>query len=131
VLRSATVIRRVPTTLAPALFLLGCALAGGTVKLVTIEGPVTEARGCFAFPYKGELIVDSTHGTALKEDEGRITPLMWPPGFTARWIGSEVEVLDPAQNVVATTGKRYYIMPLDEVHRRPEFVAGCVTPIPQ
>ena len=121
--------RRVTATLLLALCLLGCALAGGTVKLATNEGPVsTEARGCFTFPYTGELIVDRTHGTALEEDEGVITPLMWPPGFTARWIGSEVEVLDPAQNVVATTGQRYYISPMYEVPRRPGLVAGCVDP---
>ena len=120
--------RQIAATLVLAMVLLGCAVAGGTVELDTIKGPVSDRRGCFTFSYTGELIVDKTRGIALMDDEGGITPLMWPPGFTARWIGSEVEVLDPAQTVVATTGQRYYISPMYEVPRRPGLVAGCVTP---
>jgi hypothetical protein len=118
---------RVAIALALGLLLLGV-LAGAPVRLETINGPVTENRGCFTFPYLGELIVDKKHGTGLKDDEGAITPVLWPPGFTGRWVGSEIEVLDPAGSVVATTGRRYYISPMYEVPRRPELVAGCVDP---
>ena len=34
---------------------------------------------------------------------------MWPIGMTGRRVGSEIEVLDSAGEVVATTGRRYFI----------------------
>jgi hypothetical protein len=119
---------RITTTLVLALFLLGCGLLSGPVQLVTIEGPVGALRGCFANPRSGELIVDRTHGTAFKVDEGGIEPVMWPPGYTGRWVGSEVEVSDAAGNVIATTGRRYSIAPMYEVPLRSALVAGCVDP---
>ena len=36
-------------------------------------------------------------------------PVMWPVGFTGVHVGGEVEVLDAAGKVVATTGREYYI----------------------
>jgi hypothetical protein len=33
----------------------------------------------------------------------------WPRGYSARYVGSEVEVLDWYGKVAATTGKRYYL----------------------
>ena len=36
-------------------------------------------------------------------------PAVWPLGFTGRPAGSEVEVLDAAGNVRATTRRRYWV----------------------
>jgi hypothetical protein len=48
------------------------------------------------------------YGTAIVEN-GHPTPVMWPPGFTARQSGSDVEVLNKQGNVAARTGSRYQI----------------------
>jgi hypothetical protein len=109
--------RRTTATLALVLCLLGCgAPAGEPVQLVTVDA----GRGCGLLPIFADLIADPTFGTALtrvgvapqpppsmvSDERG---PAKWPTGFTGRRIGSEVEVLDRHQNVVATTGRRYQI----------------------
>jgi hypothetical protein len=33
--------------------------------------------------------------------------VMWRPGFSARWTGVQIEVLDQGRTVVAVTGRRY------------------------
>ena len=96
--------RRVSTTFALALCLLGCSLAPGEpVALLTGVNP----DYCYAGGEQGVtalLIVDPTHGTSF---DGR--PVMWPVGFTGRRVGAEVEVLDAQGNVKATTGRTYHI----------------------
>ena len=57
---------------------------------------------------RGELITDPRSGTALKSGPD-LHPVRWPWGFTGRRVGSEVEVRDPDQNVVATTGGSYEV----------------------
>jgi hypothetical protein len=68
---------------------------------------VTAGLGCYAggeHPVTAELVADAEHGTTF----GGL-PVVWPLGFTGRRAGSEVEVLDPAGNVRATTGRIYWI----------------------
>lgn len=57
------------------------------------------------------LRFDPKYGTALDETivGGAITPVMWPPGFTGRLVGSEVEVVDQEGNLAATTGQAFKI----------------------
>jgi len=50
----------------------------------------------------GELTADPTYGTTIQG-----TAVYWPLGFTGRWAGSEIEVLDPDGKVIATTGRTY------------------------
>lgn len=108
--------KRVAATLALALCLIGCGWLpsdGGPVQLLT--GPPGFVPGCFTNSASGPLIVDPTYGTAIIDEIMiRVTgtrpppiPIAWRPGFTARRIGSEVEVLDPQGNAVAITGKSY------------------------
>lgn len=96
-----------------ALCLVGCGLLpphGDPVQILTAPRPV-----CFAADAAGLLVVDPTDGTAIIGDGhpnmlvGGDVPVTvaWPPGFTARRSGSEVEVLDPQGTVVATTGQSY------------------------
>jgi hypothetical protein len=95
-------VHRVITTLALALFLLGCeseSLPLDRVRLVTGGDPGT---GCGLMPRLGDLRADPMFGTVLGGG-----PAVWPSGYTGRWAGSEVEVLDGTGRVVATTGQRY------------------------
>lgn len=61
-----------------------------------------EVGGCYTTWFNGVLRADPTYGTALNT-----LPIAWQPGYTARKVGSEVNVLDPEWNIVATTGNRY------------------------
>ncbi len=102
--------------LALALCLGGCALWPSDPVLLTGEpmGP----NSCFASATgTGLLVIDPKYGTAIIDNGQQSAvglgdePLTvaWRPGLTARWIGSEVEVLDPQGNVVAVTGRSYRI----------------------
>ena len=93
--------RRVTTALALALCVLACgskAPPADQVGLVTVS-PGGEI-GCWLMPTYGELVADAEFGVALRGG----TPAVWPLGYTGRRVGSEVEVLDGSQNVVARTG---------------------------
>jgi hypothetical protein len=59
-------------------------------------------RSCLGLNVVGQLVSDAKYGTAIGA-----TPVMWPLGFTGRREGSEVVVLDPTGDVVATTGRTY------------------------
>ena len=105
--------RRLAPTFALALLVLGCGLFP-SLQVQLINGP-PHATGCFAADVAGRLVVDPTYGTAIVDDGhesmigARDVPMTvaWPPGFTGRRSGSEVEVLDPQGIVVATTGRSY------------------------
>jgi hypothetical protein len=93
----------VTTALGLALCLIGCAASGEPVDLLT----GVDAISCYAggeTGMTGPLVVDPTYGTSFN---GK--PVMWRTGFTARRAGGEVEVLDSAGKVVATTGRLYHI----------------------
>jgi hypothetical protein len=86
----------------------------GEVPLLTGVPPMLKADngdiGCFTNSAAGLLVADPKYGTAIIIDtdiRSDHTPVAWRPGFSARRVGSEVEVLAPDGQVVATTGKRY------------------------
>lgn len=117
-----TAVRRVTTTLALALCLLGCSAAqsGGSAAppSVPIE-LLTGVTACWAGgerPSLGLLLADPTYGTTFNAK-----PVMWPVGFTGlRLAGGEVAVLNRAGRVVATTGREYALSgaPVPEEKRR-------------
>jgi hypothetical protein len=81
------------------------------VDLLTDNGNAPTA-GCYTNSAQGPLLVDPRYGTAIIDSDVRATapvPVMWRVGFTGRRAGSELEVLDPHGNVVATTGRAYRI----------------------
>lgn len=102
--------RRLTATLALQLCLLGCgskAPPGEPVQLLTGVLPFDQDE---CSPVQAaQLYVDPQYGASLglPWDLAVRTPVMWPPGFTGRRVGSEVVVLDPIGNVVATTGQTY------------------------
>jgi hypothetical protein len=100
------VIKRIAATVVLGLFVIGCGLLPERVPLLT-GTPYPEQNGkfgCYTAINQTLLTYDPTYGTV---DGGG--PVAWPPGFTARRAGSEAEVLDPSGNVVAITGKRYWL----------------------
>jgi hypothetical protein len=98
-----------------ALGFWGCnaVLPGERVELLTGNGPFKAHRGplhgvCYTSAAVGPLVVDPEYGTAITDVPTLATaPVMWPPGFTGRRVGSEVVVYDPEGKVVATTGRSY------------------------
>ena len=66
------------------------------------DGQVT--MGCAAALIEGELVEDPDAGVAIL-DGGSPRPVVWPTGYSARRVGSEVQVLDASSGVVATTGE--------------------------
>lgn len=91
---------RFVTGLGLALCLAGCTW-GPEVAIQTDE------VACFAGGETGTtapLMADAEHGTTF---DGH--PVVWPKGYTARRVGTEVVVLDGAGGVKATTGRIYHI----------------------
>jgi hypothetical protein len=105
--------------------LVGCGLERPPVILVTGIPPNLHhgdgvVHGCFTSWAEGPVIFDPTYGTAIIDldlaanappdaSPPAAVPVAWPPSYTARLHGSEVAVLDPQGNVVATTGHKYRI----------------------
>jgi hypothetical protein len=90
---------------------LALALTIAIAVLVLYLGPVsilTGNGGCFLNAIDGPLVVDPKYGTAMAFGDHMVV-IAWGSGYTARRDGSEVSVLDPDGNVVATTGKKYRI----------------------
>lgn len=106
--------RRLSTTLALALCVLGCGLMPGPVALLTGGAEECSIRAGAPTSIQGVLIADPQSGTAIEVDPtesqwgpgiaGSTLPVMWPMGYTGRRVpGGEVEVLR-AGEVVVTTG---------------------------
>jgi hypothetical protein len=110
--------KRVVATLAVPLALAGCGSIFPGPHLITGRGMAEGS--CFTSSASGPLVVDPMYGTAIVDMDQVATapegvsppapvPVAWRPGFTARPVGPEVEVLDPEGNVVAVTGHSYRI----------------------
>jgi hypothetical protein len=101
-------------TLALALCLPGCGSKeppGEPVQLLTGAMPFDEDECTRNGDWIAQqLLVDPEYGTTFAGWPDTRAPVMWRPGFTGRQVGSEVAVLDPDGNVVATTGRSYTIV---------------------
>ncbi len=105
------------------------------VKLLTYDG-----TGCHVAPAAGQLVVDPKYGTAIWYEFGndpqspRLWPVAWPPGFSGRDSGGEIEVVAPDGRVVAVTGRRYALtgggVPVDGITGG-AFWACAGDPMPQ
>ena len=122
---------RVVTSVALALSLLGCGTARGErVPLTITQLPVS---ACHPLATPLYLVADPQYGTATKFNRGDTLaqPLYWPTGYTGWRVGSEVEVRDPSDNVVAVTGRRYDIYVIVDAGMEPPgriAMAGCIRP---
>jgi hypothetical protein len=75
------------------------------LPLLTQASP---AAICMFARYGGTLVVDSVTGLGLDND-GRISHVRWPFGYTARPDGAAVLRIDPQGHVLARTGDRVAI----------------------
>ncbi|MEO8469045.1 MAG: hypothetical protein ABI573_05190 [Chloroflexota bacterium] len=99
--------RRVLIALAMAASMVGCGSAkSDQVPLLTVE---TDDVCCWLLYEVVDVIANPALGPVIK---GSGAPLRWPRGYTAWRVGAEVKVLDPAGNVVLTTGGRYWLSPV-------------------
>jgi hypothetical protein len=105
------VMKRLVTTIAVVLGLVGCGPSGGPL----LTGDPLGNGWCYLAEGGGRLVVDPSYGTAIIPPDGSTGTLSdrrivaWRPGYTARRSGPEVEVLDPQGRVVATTGRSYLL----------------------
>ncbi len=97
-------IAAVAATLALALWLLGC----GTARPLGEPVPLlTGVDACYAggeTGVRGQLLADAGWGTTFNGQ-----PVMWPVGFSGVRDRGEVVVLNAEGDVVATTGRTYFI----------------------
>jgi hypothetical protein len=110
--------------LVAAVLATGCGgiASGDRVELLTAD------LSCYLggeHPVTAQLVADAEHGTTF---DG--LPVVWPSGFSGRRTGSEVEVLDAAGNVRATTGRRYWIATAAGVPYGDKFPAAVDCPHP-
>jgi hypothetical protein len=94
-----------------AALLGGCAatLPGDPVAILTDSGYSSDTMSCW-LPINMDsevLVADPKTGTALEGANGEHLAAKWPPGYTGRRVGSEVNVYDAHGMLVATTGQRY------------------------
>jgi hypothetical protein len=118
----------------------GCSSAapsGTPVKITTYDG---DGLSCYtnAEPYL--LIPNSEAGTAMigTAEAGHIPgspiPLAWPAGYVGRRVGSEVAVYSGSGQLVATTGKYWYIAGFPNADNNPfqrPFQVGCASRLDQ
>ena len=67
--------------------------------------------------------------TGPPETPRPITTISWPTGFTGRWVGDQIEVLDTNGKVVATTGRRYDLIPQASPPARDAYPACRAVPL--
>jgi hypothetical protein len=99
--------RRITTTLALALCLLGCdafASASGPIAVRTTDSDAVDPN-CYLAGTAAELILDPSAGLAWRFGPDDIRPVIWPRGYTARRVGSEIQVLNRDGFVIARSGR--------------------------
>jgi hypothetical protein len=91
-------------------------LAGGlfstsvTIQTGSISSDPSGPVGCYTSGTSGDLVTDAVSGVAIIEKGGRRVAVTWPPGWTGRTSGSEVEILDSRGGVHMRTGTHVYLM---------------------
>ena len=102
--------RRATAVLVLVASLAGCTLLGEPVEVLTGAMPFDADECSTDFYVSSMLLADPEYGTVVAGFlADQRTPVMWPPGFTGRRVGSEVAVLDATGIVVATTGQSFSI----------------------
>jgi hypothetical protein len=89
--------------LALALALAISIVACGDGSSVTLKYITTGPNNCYLAAFNGELVIDPTAGIVFADTFGRRMPVLWPKGWTAHRVGSEIEVLYPGGHVFART----------------------------
>jgi hypothetical protein len=85
----------------PALALAALMLAGCSVQLRTAPAPV---QGCDEALGSGRLVASTQSGLALADGSGRIMPVLWPFGYTARRDATGIALIGQKGEVLAKEG---------------------------
>jgi hypothetical protein len=80
------------------------------IKTGTIAGGSSGMVGCYTSGTSGDLVTDLVSGVAIIERTGRRIAVTWPPGWTGRRSGTEVEIVDSHGDVHMRTGTHVYLM---------------------
>jgi len=107
---------RLARILAVLVLLVGCSAAppsaaptaaaqadGTHVAILTATQPTT---ACELAQLEGLLVVDARSGLAVRADSGQVTPVRWPFGYVAIWLGGTPVLLDATASPIAATGDR-------------------------
>ena len=73
-------------------------------------GDPGDVIGCYTSGTTGDLVNDPSAGIVIVEQGGYRHVVDWPPGWTGRRSGSEVEVLDDTGNFVVRTGTKVSLL---------------------
>jgi hypothetical protein len=104
-----------------AMFLMGCAPLPSELPTLSIDTSAPADFRCQAREFiVGSLVIDQASGISIRDDQGALTPMVWPPGYTSRWSSNplswgEAEVLDEGGSVMAVTGRSYRIGGVSDV----------------
>ena len=93
-----------------ALAALAIVLAGWSFVSVPIQTGGLSGGGCYTSGTSGDLVTDPVSGVAIIEPGGRRIAVTWPPGWTGRRSGFEVEIVTPAGDVHMRTGTHVQLM---------------------
>ncbi len=111
------------TMLALALCLLGCdALARSEPVEVRTSVTDTLDAQCYLAGTAAELILDPSVGLAWRFGPDDIRPVIWPRGYTARRVGSEIQVVNRDGLVIARSGR---VVEFGFIKFEPGLVYGC------
>jgi len=92
-----------------ALAVVGCGVfdqSGWSFQLITGRAPKIEGR-CFGHE-QASFVLDRMYGVALEWSDGTgPVPVAWPRGYTARWVGPQIQVFDQDGVFRLETGKTY------------------------
>jgi hypothetical protein len=73
------------------------------VEVRTSDTDTLDAQ-CFLAGTAAELILDPSVGLAWKFGPDDIRPIIWPRGYAARRVGSEIQVVNRDRVVIARSG---------------------------
>jgi hypothetical protein len=78
---------------------------------VTIKTPDPNySEGCYTSGTTGDLVTDSTAGTAIIESSGRRVVVTWPGGWSGRSSWRGVEVINRRGQIAYRTGTHVNLM---------------------
>lgn len=88
-----------------ALLLLLLAACSTPIQPIRLRTAPAVEPACDAALAMGTLAIESASGLGLDTGEGRVLPVIWPFGYTARTEGAVVVLVDPAGTAIARVGQ--------------------------
>lgn len=108
--------------LALALCLLGCNALARPEPIEVRTSDTDTLDGCYLAGTAAELILDPNAGLAWRFGPDDIRPVIWPRGYTARRVGSEIQVVNRDGLVIVRSGR---VVEFGFIKFEPGLVYGC------